>query len=185
MGDMSEYYDDRDFDAKEDLQRMFGLGENYKTRYEYSSRNPKHLIYQNKLMDDGIGHDERVSMCAEQFNKNSIMKVGDKMNCPSCNIEFTKTHYQQKFCKSKVKGKSSCKDFFYNFASSTARSERTKNCLEQDEELMEKEYAELRFEESIDWHSEDQELSEVNTEYDRGWRDAILMISKLYKGLNK
>ena len=132
MGDMSEYYDDRDFGAKEDLQRLFGLGDRNRNRQEASLRYTTHLIYQNELMEKGFSYDERVLMSANQFNINSELKVGNKMNCPSCNVEFVKSHYQQKFCKSKVKGKSSCKDFFHNFAGSTARQERTKQFIDQE-----------------------------------------------------
>lgn len=74
-----------------------------------------HLIYQNHLMDAGLNLKKRQSIASEMYHVNTNKKVKDDCICPSCGAEFIKISYQQKFCKSKVKGKSSCKDFFHNF----------------------------------------------------------------------
>lgn len=46
------------------------------------------------------------------YNKAKEAIKGDKVTCPSCGSKFTKTHYQQVFCKSK--GGTVCKDYYWN-----------------------------------------------------------------------
>ena len=85
-------------------------------QFEYDSRcAAPHLIYQNKLMEAGMNGDKRRAVASELYHVNTAKKVKDACICPSCGGEFIKASYQQKFCKSKIKGRSSCKDFFHNF----------------------------------------------------------------------
>jgi len=51
-------------------------------------------------------------------------KVGDEITCPSCKTKFTKTNYQQAFCKSK--GGTICKDFYWNNVTPSKRDNRTR-----------------------------------------------------------
>lgn len=51
-------------------------------------------------------------------------KVGDIINCPSCNTPFEKTHYQQAFCK--TKGKTKCKDKYWNTVTPEKRNNTTR-----------------------------------------------------------
>ena len=51
-------------------------------------------------------------------------KVGDTIICPSCKTKFTKTHYQQAFCK--TYGGSVCKDFYWNNVTPTKRNNTTR-----------------------------------------------------------
>lgn len=84
--------------------------------YDYDPRyTTTHLIYQNKLMDSGMTGDQRRAVASELYHLNAAKKVKECCICPSCGDEFIKGSYQQKFCKSKIKGRSSCKDFFHNF----------------------------------------------------------------------
>jgi hypothetical protein len=46
------------------------------------------------------------------YQKNKDAKVGEKCICPSCSTVFTKTNYQQAFCKSK--DGTQCKDKYWN-----------------------------------------------------------------------
>jgi hypothetical protein len=60
----------------------------------------------------------------EKYDKSKSAKVGDLCICPSCNIEFIKTNYQQAFCK--VKGKTVCKDKYWNTVTPTKRNNTTR-----------------------------------------------------------
>jgi len=51
-------------------------------------------------------------------------KVGDLCVCPSCNADFTKTNYQQAFCK--TKGKTVCKDKYWNTVTPEKRNNTTR-----------------------------------------------------------
>ena len=51
-------------------------------------------------------------------------KVGEKVNCPSCNAEFVKTNYQQAFCKTKAG--SICKDFYWNNVTPNKKNNTTR-----------------------------------------------------------
>lgn len=48
----------------------------------------------------------------KQYRLNKNSKIGNRCKCPSCGAEFIKSHYQQKFCKTK-KG-TQCKDKYWN-----------------------------------------------------------------------
>lgn len=112
MGNIADYYDDRD-GSKEELYDLLFRNKRY-TQHK-TEQHTNHLIYQNKLMNDGLDYEQRKNLAYDVYNTNIKKKVKDNCTCPSCGVSFVKSSYQQKFCKSKVKGKSSCKDFFHNF----------------------------------------------------------------------
>lgn len=58
------------------------------------------------------------------YKQNKIAKVGDECVCPSCNTKFTKSNYQQAFCKTKVGTK--CKDKYWNTVTPTKRNNTTR-----------------------------------------------------------
>lgn len=112
MGDMADYYDQRD-DSREYLyDLLFSKKVNNKRDTIVES---KRNIYQSKLIDGGLSIDDRRQLMINTYNKNSNSKVGESCKCPSCDNEFIKVSYQQKFCKSKTNGKSNCKDYYHNF----------------------------------------------------------------------
>ena len=51
-------------------------------------------------------------------------KVGDTVTCPSCGAIFTKTNYQQAFCK--TLRKTECKDYYWNNVTPTKRNNTTR-----------------------------------------------------------
>jgi hypothetical protein len=53
-------------------------------------------------------------------------KVGDLCICPSCGSEFTKTNYQQAFCKSLGEGRTVCKDHYWNNVTPNKRNNTTR-----------------------------------------------------------
>ena len=59
-----------------------------------------------------------------RYKLNKDAKVGEKLTCPSCGKEFTKTHYQQAFCKSK--GGTVCKDKYWNTVTPNKRNNTTR-----------------------------------------------------------
>ncbi len=60
----------------------------------------------------------------EAYNKAKLAKVGDECICPSCGTKFVKTNYQQAFCK--TKGKTKCKDKYWNIVIPTKRCNTTR-----------------------------------------------------------
>lgn len=60
----------------------------------------------------------------EKYKKAKAAKVGDNCVCPSCGTGFTKTNYQQAFCKSK--GKTVCKDKYWNTVTPEKRNNTTR-----------------------------------------------------------
>ena len=64
------------------------------------------------------------SKMKKQYNVNNKKVVGDSCHCASCNAEFTKTHYQQKFCKTKTGTK--CKDRYWNIVDDNKRNNITR-----------------------------------------------------------
>ena len=60
----------------------------------------------------------------ERYNVNKASKVGAECICPSCNTKFTKTNYQQAFCKSK--GGTICKDKYWNTVDPNKRNNTTR-----------------------------------------------------------
>ncbi len=60
----------------------------------------------------------------DRYNLNKQSKVGETCICPSCNTEFEKTNYQQAFCK--TKGKTICKDKYWNTVTPEKRNNRTR-----------------------------------------------------------
>lgn len=122
-GSMAEYYDDRDdiCMSKIDIIRELLAQHNREKTIVHTS----HLIYQNKLMKAGHDTATRIKLAIAMYDINAMKKVGETCCCPSCGKEFVKNSYQQKFCKSKVRCKSNCKDFYHNFVSES-RNKRTK-----------------------------------------------------------
>ena len=114
MGDMADQCDEsmECAIARHEFDEML---QSYKNSREKHTQYTSHLIYQNHLMDCGLNLKMRQSIASELYHVNTAKKVKEYCTCPSCGAEFIKISYQQKFCKSKVKGKSSCKDFFHNF----------------------------------------------------------------------
>ena len=60
----------------------------------------------------------------ELYQKAKAAKVGEVCICPSCNAKFTKTNYQQAFCR--TRGKSICKDKYWNTVSPQKRCNTTR-----------------------------------------------------------
>jgi hypothetical protein len=60
----------------------------------------------------------------EHYQLNKSAKVGETIKCPSCKTEFTKSNYQQAFCKTK-RG-TWCKDQYWNTVTPTKRNNRTR-----------------------------------------------------------
>ena len=60
----------------------------------------------------------------EIYKTNKAAKVGDICVCPSCKTEFTKTNYQQAFCKSRKGTK--CKDKYWNTVTPGKRNNKTR-----------------------------------------------------------
>lgn len=60
----------------------------------------------------------------DQYQSNKKSKVGDECVCPSCQAKFTKTNYQQAFCK--TKGKTVCKDKYWNTVTPEKRNNTTR-----------------------------------------------------------
>lgn len=119
MGDMADYYDDA-AECRIARIQFLEIWNDFRSQRVEVQETP-HLIYQNHLMDKGLSYDQRADIAAELYHINAEKKVHEECICPSCGAEFIKSHYQQKFCKSKVRGKSSCKDFFHNFSNPKRR----------------------------------------------------------------
>ena len=60
----------------------------------------------------------------QKYKISKSAKVGDKCICPSCGSSFTKTNYQQAFCKTK-KG-TVCKDKYWNMVIPNKRNNTTR-----------------------------------------------------------
>lgn len=60
----------------------------------------------------------------EKYSKAKSAKVGQECVCPSCGTTFTKTNYQQAFCKSKSGTK--CKDRYWNTITPEKRNNTTR-----------------------------------------------------------
>jgi hypothetical protein len=59
-----------------------------------------------------------------RYNLNKSLKVGDDCVCPSCGTKFTKTNYQQAFCK--TKSGTVCKDKYWNTVTPNKRNNKTR-----------------------------------------------------------
>lgn len=69
--------------------------------------------------DGGAADDFHESECQEMYSLYTRAKntrTGGRMLCPGCGKSIVKTTYNKVFCSNgrTVKGKSSCKDFFWN-----------------------------------------------------------------------
>lgn len=60
----------------------------------------------------------------QQYAANKAARVGDSCRCPSCGTEFTKTNYQQAFCK--TKSGTICKDRYWNTVIPSKRNNTTR-----------------------------------------------------------
>jgi hypothetical protein len=60
----------------------------------------------------------------ERYALNKETKVGAECTCPSCGTIFTKTNYQQAFCKSKPATR--CKDKYWNTVDPKKRNNTTR-----------------------------------------------------------
>jgi len=59
-----------------------------------------------------------------RYELNKKAKVGDELICPSCHSRFTKTNYQQAFCKTQTGTK--CKDKYWNTITPEKRNNTTR-----------------------------------------------------------
>lgn len=68
-----------------------------------------------------------------QYDANRAAKVGSKLSCPVCGASFLKTTYHKVFCSNQKthRGKSSCKDQYWNSAT-PERMARTIRVLDGD-----------------------------------------------------
>lgn len=69
-------------------------------------------------------HQKMKQRLTARYDLNKKKVVGDSCKCPSCGAEFVKTHYQQKFCKSKQG--TVCKDYYWNFVTESKRNNTTR-----------------------------------------------------------
>lgn len=60
----------------------------------------------------------------QKYKTSKSAKVGDTCICPSCGSSFTKTNYQQAFCK--TKGGTICKDKYWNIVIPHKRNNTTR-----------------------------------------------------------
>ena len=65
-----------------------------------------------------------IKILIQLYDKAKKAKVGETIICPSCKTEFKKTHWQQKFCKTKAKTK--CKDYYWNNVDEKKRNNTTR-----------------------------------------------------------
>ena len=92
---------------------------------------PNHRLYQNRLMAKGITTEDRQRLTVIRLHDSAQAKVGDECVCCGCGEKFIKKSYQQRYCKEKIRGKSSCKDFINNWIN-PARLKRTLEWLAED-----------------------------------------------------
>jgi len=69
-------------------------------------------------------HQKMKQRLTARYNLNAKAKVGDTCKCPCCGTEFVKTHYAQKFCRSKQG--TVCKDYYWNFVTETKHNNTTR-----------------------------------------------------------
>jgi hypothetical protein len=100
------------------------------TRARYP-KEPLYALHQNALMADGMSNPTRKELAMGRFAQARTAKVGEQIICPGCGTVQTKASYQHVFCKDKVKGRSSCKDFIHNWFD-PARLVRTLERLERE-----------------------------------------------------
>lgn len=65
-----------------------------------------------------------MSKLKELYRKAKAAKIGETCVCPSCRASFVKENYQQAFCK--TKGKTVCKDYYWNNVTPTKRNNTTR-----------------------------------------------------------
>lgn len=77
-------------------------------------RYPKYWARQ-AVNSEKLTRNDRIKRIARFYLDAAYAKTGTKVVCPCCETEFIKA-VNQKFCKAKFDKRSSCKDFFHNFA---------------------------------------------------------------------
>lgn len=118
MGDMSHDADEWAFAraGKKELGKlMYGDKRAMVFTKEEFPNEPNYLLYQNTLMASGMTPEARQSQARERYKAAKEARVGEEFKCPGCNATVTKGSYQQTFCKEKIPGRSTCKDFFNNW----------------------------------------------------------------------
>ena len=65
--------------------------------------------------------DQEGQRMLDLYSKAKSTKIGQNMQCPSCGKGIVKTTYNKVFCSNgrNTKGKSSCKDYFWNVMNSS------------------------------------------------------------------
>jgi hypothetical protein len=101
------------------------------TRARYP-KEPLYALHQNALMVDGMSPSGRKELAIGRFAHAKKASVGEQITCPGCGTLQTKSSYQHVFCKDKVKGRSTCKDFINNWLD-PVRLARTLERLEREE----------------------------------------------------
>ncbi len=84
------------------------------TKKDYPNE-PNYVLYQNNLMEEGMSSTQRKNMAKKRYAAAKQAKKGDTIVCAGCGCSLVKTHYAQAFCKEKIQGRSTCKDFYYNW----------------------------------------------------------------------
>lgn len=84
------------------------------TRKNYPGE-PMHVLHQNTQMVAGLTTVERKALAQGHYAHAKAARVGDKVVCAGCGAEMVKASYQHAFCKDKVRGRSTCKDFINNW----------------------------------------------------------------------
>ncbi len=67
---------------------------------------------------------KRIQSLKALYLKAKEANVGAEVKCPSCGTPFTKSHYQQTFCK--TKGGTVCKDHYWNNVTPSKRNNKTR-----------------------------------------------------------
>jgi hypothetical protein len=101
------------------------------TRARYP-KEPLYALHQNGLIVDGMSPSARKELAVGRFVHAKKASVGEQITCPGCGTQQTKSSYQHVFCKDKVKGRSTCKDFINNWLD-PVRLARTLERLEREE----------------------------------------------------
>lgn len=124
------------YDADESALAREGLSEVRKlflaskavafTRKNYPGE-PMHVLHQNTQMAAGLSTAERKALAQGHYAHAKAARVGDKVVCAGCGAEMAKASYQHAFCKDKVRGRSTCKDFVNNWLDATRLARATAN----------------------------------------------------------
>lgn len=91
---------------------------------------PNHRLYQNLLVSEGYSEEQRRARILVFINSADRTPMHGTFRCAGCSEEVVKKHPTQRFCKEKIKGSSTCRDFVNNFAN-PKRFKRTLEWLEK------------------------------------------------------